>query len=160
MNNQVANGSITLVACSTPQQTPSSSTGSGHTPLTLSPSIIMSNTPAGRYKLPPGPSFIASQVLSWKTAGYITSVALIRVGADAIGVYAPVWAIIASSVVALPAALYIKSELQYWRNERTALALGARLAPKVAGKKPLGIDLITAILKAHETGYIGASQAP
>lgn len=120
----------------------------------------MSNTPSGKYKLPPGPSFFVGQILSWKTAGYITSVALIRVGADAAAVYAPTWAIIASSVVALPVVLYIQSKLQYWKDKRTALALGARLAPKVSGKKPLGIDLIAALLEAHKSGYIGTQSMP
>jgi hypothetical protein len=113
----------------------------------------MSNTP--KFKLPPGPSFIASQILSWETAGYITSVALIRVGAKAVGVRAPVWAIAASSAIALPAILYIQNELRYWRDKRIAAALGARLAPKVSGEKPLGMDLITTLLEAHETGYMG-----
>lgn len=117
----------------------------------------MSNPPVGKYKLPPGPSLIVGQVLSWKTLGYVASVTLIRFGADAVGVHAPVWAILASSIVAIPAALYLQSELQYWRDKQTALALGARLAPKVSGKKPLGIDLITTILEANKRGYIGAS---
>lgn len=115
----------------------------------------MSNSPAGKFKLPPGLSFIVGQMLSWKTAGCITSVALIHLGADAVGVYVPVWAVVASSIIALPVVLYIQSELRYWRDKQAAVALGARLAPKVSGKKPLGIDLITVILKAHDTGYIG-----
>jgi hypothetical protein len=117
----------------------------------------MSNTSVGKYKLPPGPSLIVSQILSWKTVGYVTSVALVHFGADAVGAHAPVWAIVASSAVALPVALYIQSELRYWRDQRAALALGARLAPKVSGKKPLGIDIITTILEANKKGYIGAS---
>lgn len=108
-----------------------------------------------KFKLPPGPSFIVSQVLSWKTAGYVASITLIRVGADGVGVHIPVWAIITSSVIALPALLYVQSELSYWRDKRTAVALGAALAPKVSGKKPLGMDLISALAEAHETGYIG-----
>ena len=106
-------------------------------------------------KLPPGPSYIISQILSWKTAGYVLSVALIHSAAGAVGAYAPVWAIVASSVVALPGALYLQSELRYWKDQRTAAALGARLAQKVSGKKPFGMDLIAALLEAHETGYIG-----
>ena len=117
----------------------------------------MSNTSVGKYKLPPGPSFIVGQVLSWNTVGYAASVAFIHIGANAVGAHAPVWAIVASSVVVIPAVLYIKSELQYRRDERTALALGARLAPKVSGKKPLGIDLIATILEANKRGYIGVS---
>jgi len=108
-------------------------------------------------KLPPGPSYVASQLLSWRAVGYVLLVASVRSGADAVGVYAPVWAIIASSAIAIPAALYIQSGLRYWRDGRTAAALGARLAPKVSGKKPLGLDLVAAMLAGQESGYIGES---
>ena len=116
----------------------------------------MSNTATDKYKLPPGPSFLVRQILSWKTAGYITSVALIHLGADTVGARAPVWAIVASSIIVLPAMLYIQSELRYWRGKRAALSLSARLAPKVLGEKPFGMDLVASILEGHETGYIGA----
>ena len=106
-------------------------------------------------KLPPGPSYIVCQIFSTKTASCVLFVALIHAAADAVGIYAPVWAIIVASVIALPAVLYAQSELRYWRVKRTATALGARLAPKVAGKRPFGIDLIAALLEAHKTGYIG-----
>ena len=108
-------------------------------------------------KLPPGPSYIVSQLLSWRAVGYVLFVASVRSGANAVGVYTPVWAIIASSAIAIPAALYVQSGLRYWRDKRTAAALGARLAPKVSGKKPLGLDLVAAMLKGHESGYIGES---
>jgi len=111
------------------------------------------NTP--KFKLPPGPSYIISRILSWQTAGYFSFVALIHVGVEAAGGYAPVWAIVASSVIALPAILYVQNELRYWRDKRTAAALGACLAPRVSGKKPFGVDLIVAILEAHKSGYIG-----
>ena len=116
-------------------------------------SSSMANTP--KRKLPPGPSYIVSQILNWKTAGYISSVALIHVASGAVDIYIPVWAIVASSVIALPAALYLQSGLREWRDKRTAAALGARLAPKVTGKRPLGMDLIATLLEAHNTGYIG-----
>lgn len=106
-------------------------------------------------KLPPGPSYIVSQLLSWKIAGYVLSVTLIHLWAEAVGVSAPVWAIVAFSAITLPVVLCVQSKHQYWRNERAAAALGARLAPKVSGKQPLGVDLISAILEAHKSGYIG-----
>jgi len=106
-------------------------------------------------KLPPGPSYIVGNTLNWKTAAYVLYVALIHFGADAAGKNAPVWAIVASSVIALPAILYVQSELRYWRDKRTAAALGARLAPKVSGKRPLGIDGVAALMESHKTGYIG-----
>jgi hypothetical protein len=108
-------------------------------------------------RLPPGPSYIVSQLLSWKIGGYVLSVALIRIWAEAVGVYAPVWAIVASLVITLPVVLWVQSKHRYWRDERTAAALGARLAPKVTGKLPLGMDLISALLEAHKSGYIGES---
>ena len=113
----------------------------------------MANTT--RPKLPPGPSYIVNHILSWKTAACTSSIAVVRAAADAAGVHVPVWTIIASSVVALPAVLFIQSELRYWRDRRTAESLGARLAPKVAGRKPFGIDLIAAFLETHKSGYIG-----
>lgn len=106
-------------------------------------------------KLPPGPSFIVSQILTWKTASYITLVTFIHFATDAVGVCVPVWTIVASSVIALPAMLYIQSELRYWGDKRAAGALGATLAPKVTGEKLLGLDLIAAILEARKIGYIG-----
>ena len=106
-------------------------------------------------RLPPGPSYIVNQLLSWRVAGYVLFVASVRTGADAAGIYAPVWAIIASSIIALPVILYVQSRLRYWRDGRTAAALGARLALKVSGKKPLGLDLIATLLKGHDSGYVG-----
>lgn len=113
----------------------------------------MTNTP--KPGLPPGPSYIANQLLSWKAAGYVSSVVLIHAGADAVGICAPVWAFVASSVVALPAILYVRSEFQYWRDKRAAAALGARLAPRVSGKRLFGMDVVADILETHESGYIG-----
>lgn len=111
-------------------------------------------------KLPPGPSFIVSQILTWRTVSYIAFVAFTHFAADVVGVCVPVWTIVASSAIALPAMLYIQSELRYWGDRRAAGALGATLAPKVTGEKPLGIDLIAAILEARKIGYIGESWAP
>ena len=108
-----------------------------------------------RRKLPPGPSYIINQILSWKTAAYASSVVLVRFAADAAGVYVPVWAIITSSVAALPLGLYIQSKICYWRDQRTAESLGARLATKVAGRRPLGVDLIAESMETHDSGYIG-----
>lgn len=113
----------------------------------------MTSTP--KPKLPPGPSYIVSLILSWKAASYVSSIVLTHVAANAIGIYAPVWAIVASSIIALPAILYAQSELYYWRDKRTAAALGAQLAPRVSTKKPFGMDLVAALLEAHKTGYMG-----
>lgn len=112
---------------------------------------------ASKLRLPPGPSYLVSQLLSWKTAGYALSVALIHVYANKIGVYAPVWTIVSSSIVALPVVLYVQSEFRYRRDERTAATLGARLAPKVPVKKLLGMDLVATLLEAQKSGYIGGT---
>ena len=119
--------------------------------LSLPPTMVTASKP----KLPPGPSCIVDKLLSWEAAGYVSSVAFVRVGASAVGVRAPMWAIVASSAIALPVVLYVQSELRYWRDKRAAAALGARLAPKVSGKKPLGVDMVAALLEGQKSGYIG-----
>jgi hypothetical protein len=106
-------------------------------------------------KLPPGPSYIICQILSRNTAIYALFVALIHVTADLAGIYAPAWAIVVFSIIALPAVFYTQSELRYWSDKRTATALGARLAPKMAGKRLFGMDLIAFFLEAQKTGYMG-----
>jgi len=105
-------------------------------------------------KLPPGPSYIVSQVFSRKTASYVLFVTLVHLAVNAVGIYTSAWAIVAASVIALPAILYAQTEICYWRDKRTAAALGARLAPKVAGKRLLGMDLVAVLLEVQETGYI------
>ena len=110
---------------------------------------------APKPKLPPGPPYIVCHISSRKAASYLLSVVLIHIAANAVGIHTPVWAIVVSSVIALPVVLYAQSELRYWRDKRTATALGARLDPKVGGKRPFGMDLITALLEAHKTGYLG-----
>ena len=121
------------------------------------PSSPPAMTNTTRPKLPPGPSYIIDQIFSWKTAVYASFVVLIRIAANAAGVYVPVWAIVMSSVAALPAALYIQSEIRYWRDRRTAESLGARLATKVTGSQLFGTDLIAAITETNKSGYIGES---
>jgi len=82
-----------------------------------------------RPKPTPGPSYIVSQMLSRKTAGYISFVALIHVASGEIGVYALVWAIVASSATVLLVALYFQSRIHDWRDKPAAAALGVRLIP-------------------------------
>lgn len=74
-----------------------------------------------------------------------------------LGIDVPLWIIISSSVAALPAILYARTQLQYWRHKRKAESLGARLAPMVPHRWPGGIDLIVALIDVFKIGYIGKS---
>ena len=110
---------------------------------------------SSRFKLPPGPSYILHQLLSWKVIGYAVIISCIRVGGEILGMDLPLWAIISSSTVAFPALLYAQTEVQYWRDGRKAESLGARLAPKIPSKWPAGIDLVVTAINIFNTGYLG-----
>ena len=110
-----------------------------------------------RFELPPGPSYIFRQLLSWKLVGYGAFTGCVRVGAETLGIDPPLWTIVSCSIVALPAILYAQTEFQYWMAKRKAESLGARLAPMVPYKWPAGIDLIVALIDAFKTGYLGES---
>ena len=77
-----------------------------------------------------------------------------------LGIGLPLWIIVPSSIIALPAILYAQSELDYWKCKRKAESLGARLAPKVPFKWPAGIDLIVALTHTFISGYPGESRGP
>ena len=67
----------------------------------------------------------------------------------------PLWVIVSSSVAALPALFLAQRQLEYWRNQRKARSLGARLVPTVPTRWPGGIDLLATIIKVFKAGYIG-----
>lgn len=75
------------------------------------------------------------------------------------GAKVPLWAIVSSSIVALPALFLAKSQLDYWGNERKARALGGRLVPKVPAKWIGGIDLVATMIDVYKTGYLGKFRA-
>ena len=108
-----------------------------------------------RLELPPGPSFILRQLLSWKLIGYGALVACLHLGGESLGIDPPLWITVSCSILALPAILYAQSEFQYWTAKRKAESLGARLAPKVPYKWPVGIDLIVALVDVFNTGCLG-----
>ena len=108
-----------------------------------------------RFRLPPGPSYILRQLLSFKVAGYGAFVGCVHVGGELLGICLPLWMIVSCSIVALPAILCTQVKLQYWKNKRKAESLGARLAPKVPSKWLGGLDLVTAVAKVFREGYIG-----
>ena len=110
-------------------------------------------------KFPPGPSLILSRLLSWDVVGYSGFVYLLRVGTKRMSVKVPMWAIISSSIVALPALFLAKSQFDYWRNERKARALGGRLVPKVPTKWIGGVDLVATMIDVYKTGYLGKLSA-
>jgi len=110
-----------------------------------------------RFELPPGPSYILRQFLSWKVVSYGAFVGCVRVGRETLGIDPPLWALVSCSIVVLPAILYAQTEFQYWSAKRKAESLGARLAPRVPSKWPAGIDLIVALVDVFKTGYLGES---
>ena len=111
--------------------------------------------PSPLLKLPPGPSFILSQLFSREFTSFAVSVYLVCVGNRALGLNISVWAIIACSILALPCILLARAQHQYWRDGRKAASLGARLAPTIPVRLPGGIDLIATWMKAFRTGYVG-----
>jgi len=111
-----------------------------------------------RFQLPPGPSFILRQLLSWKVVSYGAFVGCVRVGRETLGIDPPLWTLVFCSIVVLPAILYAQTEFQYWSVKRKAESLGARLAPRVPSKWPAGIDLIVALIDVFKTGYLGESR--
>ena len=110
-----------------------------------------------RFELPPGPSYILRQLLSWKVVSYGAFVGCVCVGGEALGIDPPLWTIVSCSILALPAILYAQTEFQYWTAKRRAESLGARLAPRVPSKWPAGVDLIVAMIDVFKTGYLGES---
>lgn len=110
-----------------------------------------------RLELPPGPSYILRQLYSLKAISYAAFIGCIRVAGGMLGIDLPLWIIVPSSIVALPAVRYAQTEFQYRKWEKKAESLGARLAPKVPSKWPAGIDLIDAMINVFKTGYLGGS---
>ena len=106
-------------------------------------------------KFPPGPSFILRRLFSWEVVSYSGFIYVLRVGTRRAGANVPLWAIVSSSVAALPVLLLAQCQLEYWRNQRKARSLGARLVPTVPTRWPGGVDLLATIINVFKTGYIG-----
>jgi hypothetical protein len=106
-------------------------------------------------KLPPGPSLILRQLFSWEVASYSGLVYFLHIGTKKVGVNVPLWAIISSSVAALPVLFLVKCQFDIWKNQRKARSLGGRLVPAVPAKWPGGVDLIVDMINVFKTGYIG-----
>ena len=117
--------------------------------------ISSPRTPKLMPKLPPGPPFILRRLFSWKVVGYSGFVYFLRVGTRRAGANVPLWVIVSSSVAALPALFLAQRQLEYWRNQRKARSLGARLVPTVPTRWPGGVDLLATIIKVFKAGYIG-----
>jgi len=126
---------------------------SGHGPCIAILTMPLSN-------LPPGPSFILNQLLSWEFVPFTVTVYSICIGNEALGLSLPVWVVVSCSILALPCILVAHAQYQYWRDGRTAASLGARLAPTVPMRLPGGVDLIATWMKAFRTGYVGVHIYP
>ena len=110
--------------------------------------------PSPLLKLPPGPTFILDQFLSWKFILFAASVYLVSTGTEALGLNVPVWAIVSCSILALPFVLFAHAQYRYWMDGRKAASLGAKLAPTVPMRLPGGFDLIVTWMEAFRTGYV------
>ena len=110
-----------------------------------------------RFQLPPGPSFILRQLLSWKIVSYGTFLGCVRVGGETLGIDPPLWTLVSYSIILLPAILCAQTKFQYWTAKRKAESLGARLVPKVPSEWPAGIDLVVTLVNVIKTGYLGES---
>ena len=106
-------------------------------------------------RLPPGPSFILRQLFSWEFATYATSVYLVHLGNEVLGLDVPRWATVSCSILALPCIPLAHAQYCRWRDRRKATSLGARLVPVVPMRSIGGIDLIAAWMEAFRTGYVG-----
>ena len=106
-------------------------------------------------KLPPGPSFILRQLFSWEVASYSCFVYFLRIGTKKTNINMPLWAVISSSVIALPVLFLAQRRFDTWKNRRKAHSLGARLVPTVPTKWPGGVDLVVAMIRVFKTGYLG-----
>ena len=113
-----------------------------------------------RFELPPGPSYILRQLLSWNIVGYGAFVGCARVGGESLGIDPPLWTIVLCSILVLPAILYAQTQFRYWTAKKKAESLGARLAPRVRSEWPAGIDLIVALTDAFKAGYLGEPCGP
>jgi len=106
-------------------------------------------------KLPPGPSFILRQLLSWEFVSFAAAIYSICIGNKALGLNLPPWVVVSCTILALPCIPLFHAQYQYWRDGRKAASLGARLVPTVPMRLPGGIDLVATLRKAFRTGYIG-----
>ena len=116
--------------------------------------------PSPLLKLPPGPSFVLKQLLSWEFVSFAAPVYLLCAGSEALGLNVPVSVIVSSSILAAPCIIVARAQYQYWRDGRKATSLGARLAPTIPMTLPGGVDLIVTWMKAIRTGYVGVCIYP
>jgi len=63
--------------------------------------------------------------------------------------------LVAATVILLPLAAYIHYSLAQIQQHSRSAALGARVAPKLAGKWPANLDQLMALVNSLRNGYLG-----
>ncbi|KAG6841332.1 hypothetical protein C0991_012157 [Blastosporella zonata] len=104
--------------------------------------------------LPPGPVYLANRLptLLLPLASVYVLNRLLRSHLD---IYLPSWAVLASTVAAIPLGLLLKVSWVDFINRRHAAALGAVLPPRVKDKYPAGLGLLLGSINNLKTGYPG-----
>ncbi|KAG6845855.1 hypothetical protein H0H87_002546 [Tephrocybe sp. NHM501043] len=104
--------------------------------------------------LPPGPVYLANR-LPTLILPLASVYVLKRLLHSYLDISLPNWAVLASTVVAIPIGLLLKVSYNDFTNRRNAAASGAVLPPRVQDKYPAGLGLLLGSLQNLKTGYPG-----
>ncbi|KAG6830203.1 hypothetical protein H0H92_001790 [Tricholoma furcatifolium] len=104
--------------------------------------------------LPPGPAYLANRLPSLVLPLISVYVAQ-RLLHTFLRIDLPNWAVIVSTILAIPIGLLLKVSYNDFINRRQAAALGAVLPPRVEDKYPAGLGLLIQSIKNLKTGYPG-----
>ncbi|KAG6906970.1 hypothetical protein DXG01_011167 [Tephrocybe rancida] len=104
--------------------------------------------------LPPGLVYLANR-LPTLLLPLVSVYAINRLLGSHLGIYLPTWAVIASTIVAIPFGLLLKVSVTDFINRRNAAALGAVLPPRVKDKYPAGLGLLFEMINNLKVGYAG-----
>ncbi|KAJ6568864.1 cytochrome P450 [Mycena capillaripes] len=101
-------------------------------------------------KLTPGVHFLARNLV---IPGIL--VLLTHSAAAKLGLGVSIWSVLLVSVSAPIAFVVARIVVTQILHERDAKRMGARLAPRLKGKRPGNFDFISEMLQSYETGYLG-----